>query len=165
MGKQGPRLNCNDAPTPQPSATALRAIWHLARSRSRRQRDRPECWRSVWARHDEGGVSNVECLRGELRARRWRLPGSWGRTVRSALQEDRQRVAAKAPSGLRRTEWDVNKLVSGSRLDVRRRGRRTSSGGMLSPEAQLQSVVGGQYSRMTRSVGEREAGGEAGVCV
>ena len=119
--------------------------------------------RSVSARHNEVGVSDVEFLRGELRARRWWLPGSWGGTVRSALQEDRQRVATNAPSGLGRAEWDVNKLVSGSRVDVRRRWRRTSPCDVLSLYAQLRSVVGGQHSRMTGSVGEREAGGEAGA--
>jgi hypothetical protein len=106
---------------------------------------------------------HVGFLRGQLRARGWRLPWSRCGTVRSTLQEDRQRVAASAPSGRRPSKRDANDLVSGSRVDVRQRCRQTSLRDVLSRGAQLQPVVGGHHARMTGSVGKREARGETGV--
>jgi hypothetical protein len=128
-----------------------------------RATDRAVTVRSVSVGHDEARVTDVEFLRGKLRARRWRLPWSRCGTVRSTLQEDRQRVAASAPSGRGPSKRDANDLVSGSRVDVRRRCRQTSSCDVLSRGAQLQPVVGGQHARMTGSVGKREARSETGV--
>jgi hypothetical protein len=119
--------------------------------------------RSVSARHDEAGMSDVNFLCGQLRTRRRRPPGGRGGAVRSALQEHGERVTTNARSGLGRGERDVNNLASGSRVDARRRWRRTSPGNVRSLDAQLQPVVGGQQSRTTRSVGEREAGGKTAV--